>query len=71
VLLGSGEPLFGGIDLHALGYECEKYVAGERAAHVFLQAGVIHRPWSTRFPRAASCAILAATSLILREAFDG
>ena len=37
VLLGSGEHLLNGIDLSALGYECAKYVAGERAAHVFLR----------------------------------
>lgn len=37
VLLGAGEPLFQGLDLPALGYECERYVAGERAAHVFLR----------------------------------
>jgi dihydrofolate reductase len=37
VLLGSGEHLLNGIDLRALGYECAKYVAGERAAHVFLR----------------------------------
>lgn len=37
VLLGGGEHLFNGIDLPALGYECTKYVAGERAAHVFLR----------------------------------
>ena len=37
VLLGSGEHLFSGLDLHALGYECEKSVAGERANHVFLR----------------------------------
>jgi dihydrofolate reductase len=37
VLLGSGEHLLNGIDLCALGYECAKYVAGERAAHVFLR----------------------------------
>jgi len=37
VLLGSGEQLFHGIDMHSLGYHCEKYVAGERAAHVFLR----------------------------------
>jgi dihydrofolate reductase len=37
VLLGSGEHLFNGIDLHALGYECVKHVAGERATHVFLR----------------------------------
>jgi len=37
VLLGSGEHLFQGLDLHALGYECAKTVAGERATHVFLR----------------------------------
>jgi dihydrofolate reductase len=36
VLLGSGEHLMSGIDLRALGYECTKHVAGERATHVFL-----------------------------------
>jgi dihydrofolate reductase len=36
VLLGSGEHLLNDIDMSALGYECVKYVAGERAAHVFL-----------------------------------
>jgi dihydrofolate reductase len=37
VLLGSGEHLWNEIDMHALGYECAKYVAGERATHVFLR----------------------------------
>jgi dihydrofolate reductase len=37
VLLGSGEHPLGGIDLRALGYECVKHVAGERATHVFLR----------------------------------
>ena len=37
VLLGSGEHLLNDIDMHALGYECTKYVAGERAVHVFLR----------------------------------
>jgi len=37
VLMGSGEPLWQGIDLHALGYECARHVAGERALHVFLR----------------------------------
>ncbi len=36
VLLGTGEHLWHGIDMHALGYECTKYVPGERAVHVFL-----------------------------------
>jgi dihydrofolate reductase len=37
VLLGAGEQLLAGIDMRSLGYECVKYVAGERAAHVFLR----------------------------------
>jgi hypothetical protein len=37
VLLGAGENLLKDIDLCALGYECAKSVAGERATHVFLQ----------------------------------
>jgi dihydrofolate reductase len=37
VLLGRGESLFAGIDAQALGYECARYVQGERAAHVFLR----------------------------------
>jgi dihydrofolate reductase len=37
VLMGSGEPLLRDIDAHALGYECSKQVAGERAWHVFLR----------------------------------
>jgi dihydrofolate reductase len=37
VLMGSGERLFNGIDMHALGYECARSVAGERATHVFLR----------------------------------
>ena len=37
VLLGKGESLFQGLDLRALGYECAKHVAGERAMHVFLR----------------------------------
>jgi dihydrofolate reductase len=36
-LLGRGENLFNDIDLHALGYECEKTVKGERATHIFLR----------------------------------
>jgi dihydrofolate reductase len=36
VLLGSGERLFGDIDLHALGYRCTKHVATEKATHVVL-----------------------------------
>jgi dihydrofolate reductase len=37
VLLGSGEHLFDGLDLHALGYQCTGHLAGERATHVFLR----------------------------------
>jgi len=38
VLLGSGEHLLNGIDLHELGYECVEHVAGARAAaHVILR----------------------------------
>jgi len=37
-LLGAGEPLFAGIDLRALGYECVKHTPGARAiAHVVLR----------------------------------
>ncbi|HVX41470.1 MAG TPA: dihydrofolate reductase family protein [Gemmatimonadaceae bacterium] len=37
VLMGSGEELFHGIDLRALGYEIAEHVAGERALHVFIR----------------------------------
>ncbi len=37
VLLGSGEHLLEGIDMHALGYECVEWTAGERAAHAMLR----------------------------------
>jgi dihydrofolate reductase len=37
VLLGSGENLLKDIDLRVLGYQCTKYIPGERAAHVFLR----------------------------------
>jgi dihydrofolate reductase len=37
VLLGTGEHLLHDLDLRALGYECWKSVAGERANHVFLR----------------------------------
>jgi dihydrofolate reductase len=37
VLLGSGEHLMNGIDLHALGYACAKFVTGERATHALLR----------------------------------
>ncbi len=37
VLLGRGEALFAGLDLDALGYECARVEAGERATHLFLR----------------------------------
>ena len=37
VLIGGGEHLWHGLDLNALGYECHKTVAGERATHLFLR----------------------------------
>jgi len=37
VLLGSGENLWDGIDMRALGYECTETIAGERATHVFIR----------------------------------
>jgi dihydrofolate reductase len=37
VLLGGGEHLLQDIDLSALGYECVRSVAGERATHLFLR----------------------------------
>ena len=37
VLLGEGEKLIEGINLRALGYECEEMIAGERAAHMHLR----------------------------------
>ncbi|WP_046166284.1 dihydrofolate reductase family protein [Chromobacterium vaccinii] len=36
-LLGSGEALFSGLDLPALGYQCEELVPGERASHLLLR----------------------------------
>jgi dihydrofolate reductase len=39
VLLGGGERLFEGVDLHALGYECVQFVASEKATHVVLKRG--------------------------------
>ena len=37
LLLGNGEPLLQDLDLRALGYECTKTLAGERATHLFLR----------------------------------
>lgn len=39
VLLGRGEPLFEGVDLKALGYECVEFVASEKATHIVLRRG--------------------------------
>ena len=36
MLLGSGEHLFGGLDLLALGYTCRKQVFGEKATHIII-----------------------------------
>ena len=37
VLLGRGEPLFEGLDLRALGYECVESVGTEKATHIVLR----------------------------------
>ncbi len=37
ILLGSGEPLWEGIDMRALGYDCAESIPGERATHVVLR----------------------------------
>jgi len=37
VLLGSGEPLFSGLNLVELGYRCVEHVATENATHVVLK----------------------------------
>jgi dihydrofolate reductase len=37
ILLGRGEPLFQGVDLRALGYECVQFAASEKATHVVLR----------------------------------
>lgn len=37
VLLGEGEPLFAGLNMRALGYECVQSVATEKATHVVIQ----------------------------------
>lgn len=39
VLLGSGESLFQGLDLHALGYRCVEHVGTEAATHVMFRKG--------------------------------
>ncbi|MBK9132053.1 MAG: dihydrofolate reductase [Gammaproteobacteria bacterium] len=40
VLLGSGERLFEGVDLRALGYACVEHAASEKATHVVLRRKV-------------------------------
>jgi dihydrofolate reductase len=40
VVLGSGESLLADLDLRELGYEIARYVAGERALHVFIRRRV-------------------------------
>ncbi len=37
VLIGRGEAMYAGLDLHTLGYECVEQVAGERACHLILR----------------------------------
>ncbi|MCZ2153615.1 MAG: dihydrofolate reductase family protein [Gammaproteobacteria bacterium] len=39
VLLGSGESLFGGIDLPGRGYKCVEHVPSEHATHIILRKG--------------------------------
>lgn len=39
-LLGAGEPLFEGIDLRALGFECVRFAASEMAGHMVLERRV-------------------------------
>ena len=39
ILLGRGEPLFEGLDLRALGYQCAEFVASEKATHIVLRRG--------------------------------
>lgn len=36
VLLGEGEHLFAGVDLHQLGFQVERIVAGENATHILI-----------------------------------
>jgi dihydrofolate reductase len=37
ILLGRGEPLFTGVDLRALGYECTEFRASDKATHVIIR----------------------------------
>lgn len=40
VILGKGEPLLAGLDLRTLGYKVDRWVAGERAIHMFVKKEV-------------------------------
>ena len=37
IFMGRGEKLFKGLDLRELGYECEKWLSGERAMHLLVR----------------------------------
>lgn len=37
VFMGAGEPLWQGLDMRALGYECAEVIPGERATHVIVR----------------------------------
>ena len=37
VLLGAGDSIFAGTDLHGLGYECTERIAGERVTHLIIK----------------------------------
>jgi hypothetical protein len=37
VFMGAGEPLWQGLDLNALGYECTEVIHGERATHLIVR----------------------------------
>jgi dihydrofolate reductase len=37
VFMGAGEPLWQGLDMKALGYECAEVIPGERATHVIVR----------------------------------
>lgn len=39
LFLGKGEPLLAGLDLRELGYQVDKMIPGERAAHMFIKKG--------------------------------
>jgi dihydrofolate reductase len=36
IIMGSGENLFSGVDMSALGYHCAQNISGEHAMHVVL-----------------------------------